>query len=93
MQTTLENRKKTTINFPKSVLKKKNRVEEGGALCLGVKREQRSIDLRAQKMMKGKMEPSTIPTMVKAVPQMVKAVKQTATVPHMTSPQEKQPKE
>ncbi len=31
MQSTLENRKKVATNSPKSVLKKKNKVEEGGA--------------------------------------------------------------
>ncbi len=31
MQTTLENRKKAIAKSPKSVLKKKNRAEEGGA--------------------------------------------------------------
>ncbi len=31
MQTTLENGKKATIDSPRSVLKRKNKVEEGGA--------------------------------------------------------------
>jgi hypothetical protein len=31
METTLENRKKVLTNFPRSALKRKNRVEEGGA--------------------------------------------------------------
>jgi hypothetical protein len=31
MQTTLENRKKATIDSPRSVFKRKNKVEEGGA--------------------------------------------------------------
>jgi hypothetical protein len=39
MQTTLKNRKKAATNSPRSVLKKKNKVEEGGALGSGVKRE------------------------------------------------------
>jgi len=39
MQTTLENRKKATIDFLRSALKRNNKVEEGGALGLGVKRE------------------------------------------------------
>jgi hypothetical protein len=30
MQTTLENRKKATIDSPRSAFKKKNKVEEGG---------------------------------------------------------------
>ncbi len=31
METTLENKKKATTNSPKIVLKKKNKVQEGGA--------------------------------------------------------------
>jgi hypothetical protein len=31
MQTTLENRKKATIDSPRNVFKRKNKVEEGGA--------------------------------------------------------------
>ncbi len=47
MQTTLENKKKATSDSLKSVLKRKNRVEEGGGSSLGVKREQESIDMKA----------------------------------------------
>jgi hypothetical protein len=32
MQTILQNKKKTIINFLRSVFKRKNKVEEGGAL-------------------------------------------------------------
>jgi len=64
MQTTLENRMKVVIDSPKSALKRKNKVEEGRALGLRVKREQESIDIRAQKMMRGKMEPSIVPIVV-----------------------------
>jgi hypothetical protein len=39
MQTTLENKKKATTKYPRSVLKKKNKAKEGGASSLGVKRE------------------------------------------------------
>jgi hypothetical protein len=39
MKTTLENRQKVAIDSPRSVLKRKNKVEEGGASSLGVKRE------------------------------------------------------
>jgi len=39
MLTTLENRKKATIDFPRSVFKRKNKVEEGGASSLTLKRE------------------------------------------------------
>ncbi len=60
MQTTLENKKKVIANFLRSAFKRKNRVEEGGALGSGVKREQESTNLRAQKMMKGKVEPFTV---------------------------------
>jgi hypothetical protein len=53
MQKTLENIKKATTDSPKSVLKKKNKIEKGGALGLGVKREQENTYLRAHKMMRG----------------------------------------
>jgi hypothetical protein len=39
-----------------------------------VKREQESKDLRAQKMMKGKVKPSTMPIVVRIVPIVVKVV-------------------
>jgi hypothetical protein len=39
MQTTLENRKKAIVDFQRSVFKRKNKVEEGRASCLGVKKE------------------------------------------------------
>jgi hypothetical protein len=32
-------------------------------------------------MMKGRVEPSAIPTMVRAMPPMVQAIKQSATIP------------
>jgi hypothetical protein len=35
----LENKKKVATYSPRSVLKRKNKVEEGGASGLGVKRE------------------------------------------------------
>ncbi len=40
-------KKKTTTNFPRSDLERKNRVEEGGALGSKVKREQEGTNLRA----------------------------------------------
>jgi len=46
-----------------------------------MKREQKSIDLKAHKMMKGRMEQPTMPIMVKVVPIMVYAIKQIATIP------------
>ncbi len=55
---------------------------------LGVKREHVSTNLRAQKMMRGKLEPFVVPTMVRAMPPMVQVVRQTTTLPHMTSPHE-----
>jgi hypothetical protein len=39
MQTTLENKKKVIANSPISVLKRNNKVEEGGTLSLGMERE------------------------------------------------------
>ncbi len=39
------------------------------------------------------MEPSTVPIVVRAVPTLVGIVKQIATIPQMTSPQERQLKE
>jgi hypothetical protein len=39
MQITLENKKKVTIDFPRSAFKRKNKVEEGRALGLIVKKE------------------------------------------------------
>ncbi len=47
MQITLENRKKTTTDFRRSVFKKKNKVEEGGALGSRMKKEHESTNLRA----------------------------------------------
>jgi hypothetical protein len=50
MQITLENRKKAIINSLRNALKRKNKVEEGGASSLKVKREHESTNVRAQKM-------------------------------------------
>jgi hypothetical protein len=44
-------------------------------------------------MMRGKVEPSTIPTVVRAMPPMVQALKQATTIPQMTLPQDRQLKE
>jgi hypothetical protein len=46
-----------------------------------VKRKHESINLRAQKMMKGIMEPFAMPTMVRVVPIMVHVARQTPVVP------------
>jgi hypothetical protein len=83
MQTTLENKKKATIDPPRSALKRNNKVEEGKALGSGVKREQESTNLRAQKMMKGKMEPFAIPIVVRVVPPVVQVVRHTTSIPQM----------
>jgi hypothetical protein len=69
MKTTLENRKKAIANSPKSAFKRKNTIEEGVASSLEVKKEHESIDLRAQKMMRDRMEPFTVPIVVQAVKQ------------------------
>jgi len=39
MKTTLENKKNVVVNSPKNALKRKNKVEEGGASSSGMKRE------------------------------------------------------
>ncbi len=44
-------------------------------------------------MMRGIMEPSIVPMVVKAMPPMVQTVKQTVIVPQMTSPQDREPRE
>jgi hypothetical protein len=64
MKIGLENRKKVAVEFPISTFKRKNRVEEGGALRLGIKREHESTKARAHKVMRGRMAPSTVPTLV-----------------------------
>jgi hypothetical protein len=42
MQTSLQNRKKVATDSPRSVFNKKNRVEEGGASGIGMKRHKKS---------------------------------------------------
>ncbi len=91
MKTTLENRKKVAINSPKIALKRKNKVEEGGASSLGMKREiQESTNVRAQKMMRSRMEPFVMPIVVQSMRIIVQAAQQTIEVPQMTSPHERQ---
>jgi hypothetical protein len=58
-----------------------------------VKREQETINLKAQKMMKGKVEPYVVLIMVKAMLTMVQATKQTVKIPQMIVPQETQLRE
>ncbi len=72
MHTTLKNRKKATLESPRSALKRKNKAKEGGALGSGIKREQDSAEARAQKVMRGRVAPSIVPTLVQVVPTMVK---------------------
>ncbi len=69
MQTTLENRKKATKDSPINALERKNKVEDEGALGSRMKKEHENIGLKAQKMMRGKVEPYAI--MVRVVPTMV----------------------
>ncbi len=93
MKTTLENRKKAVVDSSRSALKRKNIIEEGRASGSRMKREQESTNLRAQKMMKGRMEPFKVPTMVRAVPTMVHEAKQITEIPQMTTPQKTQLRE
>jgi len=80
MQIAVENKKKATTNLPKSAFKM-NKVEEGGASSLGVKKEQENTYMMAQKMTRGIMELYVMPTMVRAMPTMVQVVRQTVTIP------------
>jgi hypothetical protein len=75
MQTTLDNRKKATTNFPRSDFKKNNIVEEGGALGLGMKKEQHNTYLGAHKMMRGIVEPFIVLIVVRVVPLVVQAIR------------------
>jgi hypothetical protein len=68
------------------LLERKTIIEEGRSSCLRVKREHDSIDLRAQNIMKGIVEPSIVPIVVRAMPIVVHATKQTVEIPHMTTP-------
>jgi hypothetical protein len=43
----LENKRKTIVESPRSVLKRKNIIEDGGALGSRVKKKQESIEVRA----------------------------------------------
>jgi hypothetical protein len=64
MQTSLQNRKKVVANSSRSVFNRKNRVEEGGASCTGMKRDHDSTEAKAQKMMRGRVEPFIMPIVV-----------------------------
>ncbi len=54
-----------------------------------MKKEDESMDLRAHKMMRDKVEPSIVPIVVRGVPIVVQAVRQIAVVPQMTFPQKR----
>jgi hypothetical protein len=45
--TTLENKKKVITNSPISDFKRKNKIKERRASCLGVKKEQKSTNVKA----------------------------------------------
>ncbi len=64
MQATLETKIKTTAESPRSVFKRKDKIEEGGGSRLEIKKKQESTEARVQKMMKGIMTSSTMPTLV-----------------------------
>jgi hypothetical protein len=55
-----------------------------------VKREHENTDLRAQKMMNSRVDPSAVPTMVRAMPILVHAARQTIEIPQKTTPEETQ---
>jgi hypothetical protein len=46
-----------------------------------MKREEESTNLRAQKMMMGKVEPSTVPIVVRAVSPVVHVIRHIAIIP------------
>jgi len=75
MKTTLENKKKVAVDSLKSALKRKNKVEEGRASSLRMKMKQESTNLKAHKMMRGRMEPFVVPIVVRVVPLVVHAVR------------------
>jgi hypothetical protein len=60
----LENIRKDAIKSLNNVLKRRNIIEEGGASRSRVKKEQENIEARVQKMMRGKVAPSIVPTLV-----------------------------
>jgi hypothetical protein len=51
-----------------------------------MKREHENTDLRAQKMMRGRVEPFIVLAMVRAMPLMVQVVGHITTVPQMIFP-------
>jgi hypothetical protein len=60
----LENRRKTVTKSLRSALKRKNKIEEGGASRSGVRKKKEITKARAQKMMRRRGAPSTMLTLV-----------------------------
>jgi hypothetical protein len=52
-------------------------------------REHESTNLRAQKMMRGRVEPYAIPTMIRVMTLMVHVTRQTTTIPQIRTRHEK----
>jgi hypothetical protein len=75
MWTTLDNRKKATSYSPRSVFKKKNKVEERRASSSRVKKQHENTHFRAQKMMSNRVQPSIILILTKVVPLVVQIVR------------------
>ncbi len=71
----MENKKKAIANLPISVLKRNNKVEEGKTSSSGVKKDHESMEATTQNMMKSRVEPSTVLTMVWGMPTMVWVVR------------------
>jgi hypothetical protein len=46
-----------------------------------MKKEEESTKLKAHKMMMGKVEPSIVPIVVRAMPPMIEVIKHIATIP------------
>lgn len=69
----MENKRKIATKFLRGALKRKNKVEEGGTSGVGAKKEQESIEAKAQKMMKRKVAPFAMPTLVQVGRQNVDA--------------------
>jgi hypothetical protein len=86
MQTTLENKKKAVIDSPRIVFKRNNKVEEGRASCSRVNKEKDITYVRAQKMMRGNVEPFAMLIVVRAMLIVVQTTRQITKVPQMTIP-------
>jgi hypothetical protein len=71
MQTTLEIRKKAIADSPRNALKRKNKVDQRGTSGLRMKKELKTTSVKAQKMIRGKVEPFAMLTVVQVVPMVV----------------------